>query len=148
MENALWVPAVGQKITFSVLLQTPCFRLSLLFYEATHKCSVGLSTMQVSNIFMLQMMESHHSPLSNAFGMAVCSNHDMFLINSGPKIPKKLTKTFLFFFLNYSHLFDTGRKKRSICIPNFNRVQLLGDPFLEKVNSHELHSLNMAQYKH
>lgn len=39
-------------------------------------------------------------------------------------------------------------KKRRICIPNFNRVQLLGDPFLEKVNSHELHSLNMAQYKH
>lgn len=35
--------------------------------------------------FTLQMMESHHSPLANAFGMAVCSSHYMFLINSGPK---------------------------------------------------------------
>lgn len=52
MENVLWVPAVGQKITFSVLLQTPHFKLSLLFYEATHKCSVGLSMMQTSNIFV------------------------------------------------------------------------------------------------
>lgn len=34
------------------------------------------------------------SPLANAFGMAICSSHDMFLINSGPKIPRKQTKTF------------------------------------------------------
>lgn len=109
MENTLQEPAAGQEITFSVLLQTPHFRLSLHFYEATRKCSVGLCMMQVSNILMLQMMESYHSPLANAFGMAVCSSHDMFLINSGPKIPRKQTKTF--FKKNYSHLFDTERKK-------------------------------------
>lgn len=101
MENALQAPAVGQEITFSVLLQTPCFSLSLHFYEDTHKCRVGLSMMQVRSIFMLQMMESHHSPLANAFGIAICSSHGMFLINSGPKIPKKQTKILK---PKYSHL--------------------------------------------
>lgn len=67
MENALRAPAVGQEITFSVLLQATHFRLWPHFYEATHKCSAGLSMTQVSNIWMLQMMESHHSPLANAF---------------------------------------------------------------------------------
>lgn len=51
----------------------------------------------------------------------------------------------LFFSLLTS---DTQRKKSRICIANFNEVQLLGDPFLEKGNSHELNSLNKAQYKH
>lgn len=37
MGNALWAPAVGQEISFSVFLQTLRFRLSLHFYEATHK---------------------------------------------------------------------------------------------------------------
>lgn len=41
----------------------------------------------------------------------------------------------------------TKRKKR-ISIPNFNADHLLGDPFLEMVNSHSLHSLSKAQGKH
>lgn len=109
MENVFQVPAVGHEITFSVLLQTPCFRLSLHFYEATDKCSVGLSMMQVSSIFMLQMMESHHSPLANAFGIAICSSHDMFLINSGAKIPRKQTKILK---TKYSHPLTLGEKKK------------------------------------
>jgi len=51
MENTLQVPARGQEIPFSDLLQTPRFRLSLHFNAATHKRTVGLSMMQVSNFF-------------------------------------------------------------------------------------------------
>lgn len=37
MEKAVRAPAAGQEIKFPVPLQTPSFRLSLYFYEATHK---------------------------------------------------------------------------------------------------------------
>lgn len=64
------------------------------------------------------------------------------------KNTQETNKNFFFFLKIILTSLTLKEKKRSIFIPNFNRVQLLGDPFLEKVNSHELHSLNMAQYKH
>lgn len=72
MGNDTWAHAVGEENPLPVPLQSPS-RVWLPLYEATHKCSVGFSMMYVSNIFMLQMMGLHHSPLANDFGIAVCS---------------------------------------------------------------------------
>lgn len=71
MENGLRVPAEGQQITFSDLLQTPRFRLLLYFYEATHKCSPRLSTMQVSNIFRITGDRIAPIPISYCFGNGI-----------------------------------------------------------------------------
>lgn len=144
MGNDTWACAVDEESTLPVPLQTPS-RVWLHLYEAAHKCSVGLAMMYVSNIFMLQMMGSHHSPLANVFGMAVCSGQTYVFKQFWTRSTQEANN---FFFLNYPHLCDTKRKKRRICIPNFRKARLLGDPFLGKVNSYELHSLNMFQYKH
>ena len=98
----------SHSLTFSRPLVSGCCCTSM---RPPTKELWGFPWCKSATFFMLQMMESHHFPLANTFGMAVCSSHDMFFISSGPKIPRKQTKTFFFFFLNYSHFFDTERKK-------------------------------------
>lgn len=64
------------------------------------------------------------------------------------KSTQEANNIFSFFFFLVLTSVTPKEKKRRICIRNFRRVQLLGDPFTEKVNSYELHSLNVFQYKH
>lgn len=98
MGNDTWA---GEESTLPVPLQIP-FRVWLHLYKATHKCSVGLSMMFISNIFMLQTMGSHHFPLANAFGMAVCSGQTYILKQFWTKSTQEANNIFilslLFFF--------------------------------------------------